>query len=147
MRSILVLLFSLLLTSCGKTQEKKENNEQLPEQEVEPISLESSKERGAVLYEDFCIQCHMPNGQGVTGTFPPLAGSDWLKSKRTESIHAVKYGQQGPIEVNGVTYNGIMTRMGLDDNEVADVLNYVMNSWGNSESELVTPQEVSLVEK
>jgi mono/diheme cytochrome c family protein len=147
MRFVLVVLYSLLLTICGKTQEKKETDEQSPEKEVQPISLESSMEKGAVLYEDFCIQCHMPNGQGVTGTFPPLAGSDWLQSKRTKSIHAVKYGQQGPIEVNGVTYNGIMTRIGLDDNEVADVLNYVMNSWGNSEPEMVTPQEVSRVEK
>ena len=137
-----------MLIGCGnKTEEKKEADQPVAEINVEPISLESSMERGAVLYEDFCIQCHMPNGQGVTGTFPPLAGSDWLKTKRTESIYAVKFGQQGPIEVNGVTYNGIMTRMGLDDNEVADVLNYVMNSWGNSEPEIVTPQEVSRVEK
>ncbi len=109
--------------------------------------LEKSIERGAVIYDDFCKQCHLPNGKGVPNNFPPLAGSNWLTEKRTESIHSVKYGQRGEIVVNGVTYNGIMTPMGLTDAEVADVLNYVMNSWGNTQEKMVTEEEVAAVEK
>ncbi|PQB04680.1 c-type cytochrome [Aureitalea marina] len=147
MKMTFSLLISLLLIGCGNTENKTEDQPIKIQQGGQQTSLEDSMARGVVLYEDFCIQCHMPNGQGVTGTFPPLAGSNWLTEKRTASIHSVKFGQQGKIEVNGVTYNGIMTRMGLSDDEVADVLNYVMNSWGNTQSEMVTPQEVAQVEK
>jgi mono/diheme cytochrome c family protein len=106
-----------------------------------------SIERGGMLFTDFCMQCHMANGKGIEGTFPPLAGSDWLTDKRSESIHAVKYGQSGEIVVNGKTYNSVMVRMGLSDQEVADVLNYVMNSWGNSQKKMVTAEEVSKIKE
>ena len=104
-------------------------------------------ERGALVYEDFCMQCHLANGEGVSGTFPPLAKSNWLIDKRTESIYAVKFGQQGEISVNGEIYNGIMVPMGLSDKETADVMNYIMNSWGNIQDKMVTPEEVSKVLK
>ncbi|MBX2826679.1 MAG: cytochrome c [Flavobacteriaceae bacterium] len=104
-------------------------------------------ERGGLLYSDFCMQCHLANGFGVPGSFPPLANSDWLRDKRTESIHAVKFGQKGKITVNEIPYDGYMAPMGLSDEEVADVMNYVMNSWGNSQKKMVTPQEVKAVEK
>lgn len=102
--------------------------------------------RGKEVYTDFCIQCHLGNGKGNTSN-PPLANSDWLVNKRKESIHAVKYGQSGPIVVNGKTYNSVMSPMGLTDEEVADVMNYIMNSWGNKQSKMVTVVEVSGVKK
>ncbi|CAN0441405.1 unnamed protein product, partial [Scytosiphon promiscuus] len=93
--------------------------------------LEESISRGADIYSDFCINCHMANGEGVEKTFPPLAKSDFLLNKREESIRGVKYGQQGYILVNGVAYNNIMPPMGLEDEEIADVMNYSLNAWGN----------------
>lgn len=141
-----LLIMTLVLFSC---KEKKEptahfTNAANPQQQD---SLKESQERGGIIYTDFCMQCHMANGLGIPGTFPPLAKSNWLTEKRTESIHAVKFGQKGKIEVNGKVYNSIMAPMGLSDQEVADVLNYVMNSWGNTQKERVTPEEVSQVEK
>tara|TARA_R110000851_G_scaffold157319_2_gene300192 strand:+ start:1803 stop:2207 length:405 start_codon:yes stop_codon:yes gene_type:complete len=106
--------------------------------------LEESISRGADIYSDFCINCHMANGEGVEKTFPPLAKSDFLLNKREESIRGVKYGQQGYILVNGVTYNNIMPPMGLEDEEIADVMNYILNSWGNKSDSIVTPEEVSM---
>lgn len=106
--------------------------------------LEESINRGAEIYSDFCINCHMANGEGVEKTFPPLAKSDFLLNKREESIRGVKYGQQGYILVNGVAYNNIMPPMGLEDEEIADVMNYVLNSWGNKSDSIVTPEEVSM---
>ena len=106
--------------------------------------LEESISRGADIYSDFCINCHMANGGGVEKTFPPLAKSDFLLNKREESIRGVKYGQQGYILVNGVTYNNIMPPMGLEDEEIADVMNYILNSWGNKSDSIVTPEEVSM---
>ena len=89
----------------------------------------------------------MPNGKGVGTTYPPLAGSNWLEEKRKESIHSVKFGLNGEIQVNGKTYNNVMTPLGLSDDEVADVMNYVMNSWGNTQDTMVTEDEVSAIKK
>ncbi len=116
---------------------------------VQPIQdekLVESMKRGKETYEDFCITCHMAEGEGVPGAFPPLAGADYLLENRTASIRAVKYGQQGEIVVNGKKYNSIMTPLYLEDNEVADVMNYILNSWGN-EGKYVSEEEVASVEK
>jgi mono/diheme cytochrome c family protein len=109
--------------------------------------LEESMERGSEIYADFCVTCHLENGEGVANTFPPLAQSDYLANNREASIRGVKFGQQGEIVVNGVTYNNIMAPMGLEDDEIADVMNFVMNSWGNTSNMLVTPDEVKAIEK
>jgi mono/diheme cytochrome c family protein len=109
--------------------------------------LEESMERGVEIYADFCVTCHLDTGEGVPYTFPPLAKSDYLANKREASIHAVKFGLQGEIEVNGITYNSAMSALGLEDEEVADVLNYIMNSWGNTQNEMVTVAEVEAIEK
>lgn len=107
--------------------------------------LQKSISRGKEVYTDFCIQCHLATGKGNGTTFPPLDGSDWLKKKRTQSIHAVKYGQKGEITVNAKKYNGIMPPAGLTDEEIADVMNYVMNSWSNKSKKMVTVKEVALL--
>src|SRR5690606_30093209 len=108
---------------------------------------EKSMARGKSIYTDFCVQCHLPSGKGIPGNFPPLDGSGWLTEKRTESIHAVKFRQSGEIFVNGKRYNNVMLPMGLSDKEIADVMNYVMNSWSNTQTEMVTEEEVSKVQK
>lgn len=108
--------------------------------------LASSMKRGQEIYQDFCINCHMQEGEGVPGAFPPLAGADFLLNNREESIHAVKYGQKGEIVVNGETYNNIMTPLYLADEEVVDVMNFILNSWGNK-GEIVTLEEVEAVEE
>ncbi|MEL6917472.1 MAG: cytochrome c [Bacteroidota bacterium] len=107
--------------------------------------LKASMERGGKIYADFCVNCHLEKGEGVEGIFPPLANSDYLQQNRAASIFGVKYGQRGEIVVNGVTYNNTMMPMGLSDEEVADVMNYILNSWGNSTNKLVTKEEVANV--
>ena len=102
---------------------------------------------GKEIYADFCIQCHGSNGKGDATNFPPLDGSDWLTNKRAESIHAVKFGQKGEILANKKKYNGNMPAMGLSNQEVADVMNYIMNSWSNKQSKLVTIGEVEAIKK
>lgn len=109
--------------------------------------LEQSIEDGALIYKDFCLQCHMAKGEGVPGSFPPLAQSDYLKNNLTKSIQAVKYGMRGPIMVNGETYDGLMIAQGLDDEEVADVLNYILNNWGNNAEKQIFESEVSAISK
>jgi len=109
--------------------------------------LKQSMARGNEIYADFCVTCHLQKGEGVPYTFPPLAKSDYLKANRENSIKAIKYGLQGEITVNGVTYNSAMAGLGLEDDEVADVMNYISNSWGNTSESIVTEEEVARIKK
>ena len=68
----------------------------------------------------------MDNGQGVPGSFPPLAKSDYLKNI-DQSIHAIKFGLKA-LTKNGKSYNSNMTTLLPDDEEIADVMNYILRS-------------------
>lgn len=117
-----------------------------PESGQDP--LKASLERGLEIYTEYCIQCHLGKGEGVAKTFPPLANSNWLLPEmRTNAIRVVKYGQSGEIKVNGETYNSAMANLELYDDEVADVMNYIMNNWGNSQETMVTEEEVKGIGK
>ncbi len=109
--------------------------------------MQQSIQRGKAVYDDLCITCHLDNGKGVPKIFPPLANSDYLKNKRKESIKAVKYGLSGEITVNGVKYNTPMASLGLTNDEVADVMNYITNSWGNKNEKMITEDEVSKIQR
>jgi mono/diheme cytochrome c family protein len=111
------------------------------------VAEQTNQMPGKEIYTDFCIQCHGANGKGDGKNFPPLDGSDWLKKRRTQSIHAVKFGQSGEIVVNNTKFNNIMPPMGLSNKEVADVMNYIMNSWSNKQRKLVTEMEVEKIMK
>lgn len=129
------ILFTLLsLFSCNEY-----SNNQNPE-------LIESIKRGAVVYEGFCMQCHMPDGKGEPKSFPPLDNSDYLMNKRNESIRAIKFGLSGKIIVNGETYNTSMAALGLMDDEVADVMNFISNSWSNKNAKMITVDEVSKIQ-
>lgn len=109
--------------------------------------LKESIKRGNEIYTDFCISCHLPKGEGVKGTFPPLAKSDFLMKNREASIRGIKYGLKGSIIVNEVAYNEFMAPMGLSNDEIADVVNYISNSWGNSNKSIVTIEQVEKIKK
>ena len=108
--------------------------------------LKQSLIDGEEIYTDFCLQCHMIDGQGVKGIFPPLADSDYLNDI-PKSIHAVKYGLKGEITVNGQTYNSAMVSQGLDDEEIADVMNYILRNWENTTEEVITETQVATIKK
>ena len=109
--------------------------------------LQESIERGAEIYTDFCMNCHLASGEGVENVYPPLAKSDYLMKNQEESIRGLKYGQQGEITVNGKKYNSFMPPPGLGDDEVADVMNYINNSWGNKNTKIVTEADVAAIKK
>lgn len=115
--------------------------------QFQDTELKQSMKRGNEIYSDFCITCHLQKGEGVPYTFPPLANSDYLMQNRENSIRAIKYGLQGEITVNGITYNSSMADLGLEDEEIADVMNYISNSWGNTSDAIVTTEEVAVVKK
>jgi nitrite reductase (NO-forming) len=97
---------------------------------------------GKAVYNQICYVCHQPNGLGVPNQIPPLAGSDFLKNNTVGAIHTVIEGRTGQIVVNGQAFNATMIPQGyLTDQQIADVLTYVRNNWGNK-GESVTPAQV-----
>jgi mono/diheme cytochrome c family protein len=106
------------------------------------FDFKASIKRGQEIYIRYCLSCHLDQGQGLEGIYPPLAKADYLMADKKRSIREVLYGVSGEITVNGKKYNLEMTGFDLTNEEVSDVLNYIRNSWGNKGS-AVTPAEVS----
>jgi mono/diheme cytochrome c family protein len=98
---------------------------------------------GEKVYTEVCQACHQAGGTGLTGAFPPLAGSEWVAKDSRVLSRIVLGGLQGPIEVKGVQYNAAMPAFSqLSDAEIAAVLTYVRSHFGNKE----TPVEPSVVQ-
>lgn len=92
---------------------------------------------GKRVYTQYCAVCHQTTGEGVAAQFPPLAGSEWVLSQDWHGDnHLVKIvlnGLQGPVQVKGNNYNNAMAPWGgvLKDEQIAAVLTYIRNEWGN----------------
>lgn len=102
---------------------------------------------GGRIYGAYCMGCHQPNGAGAPNVAPPLAASEWvLASKPDRMVRIVLHGLQGPIEVKGTEWNLAMLawKDSLNDQQVADVLTYVRNSWGNKAAP-VTAEQVKAI--
>lgn len=95
-----------------------------------PEQIKAGKE----IYGRTCFACHQSEGQGIPNAFPPLAKSDFLNADPKRAIDAVLHGLSGEITVNGKKYNSVMTSQNLTDEEIANVLTYVYNSWGNNKT-------------
>ncbi|MGB8327142.1 MAG: copper-containing nitrite reductase [Steroidobacteraceae bacterium] len=109
------------------------------------LTKEQQIKAGEALFNGTCSVCHQPNGQGLPNVFPPLARSDFLVANKLRAAHIALNGLQGPVTVNGNTFNSVMPPMSqLNDDEIANILTYVLNSWGNS-SGRVTTEEVAKV--
>ena len=101
-------------------------------------SLAQKIESGKQIYTKTCFACHQATGEGIANAFPPLANSDYLNEDVKRAIAIVLHGKTGEITVNGAKYNSIMTKQTLTDDEIADVLTYVYNSWGNNKTNVTT---------
>ncbi|MBL7700248.1 MAG: cytochrome c [Chitinophagaceae bacterium] len=105
-------------------------------------ALKLSIERGKKVYDNTCLACHQVNGSGVPGMNPPLKKTKWVLGDKKVLINIVLKGLDQEIEVNDETYSNVMPAFAhLSDQEIADVLTYVRNSFGNKASQ-VTEAEV-----
>ena len=87
-------------------------------------------QQGAVLYENFCANCHMENGQGLGELYPPLAGADYLKNHFDEVPCIIQNGMKGPVLVNGVTYDMEMLPIPqLGEVEISNIMNFMNHEW------------------
>jgi len=99
---------------------------------IASLTKEAQIERGKRVFMQTCFACHQPTGLGLPGIFPPLAGSDFLLADHDRPVRIVTKGLTGPVTVKGQTFNNVMPAQVLTDQQVADVLTYVTNTWGNS---------------
>lgn len=128
----LIITFGILLVACGEGDQSSSNNRL-----IDAVKYSAGKS----IYSNTCVVCHQSNGEGVEGAFPPLANSDYLMADKNRAIRIAAKGMDGEITVNGVVYNGVMASQSLSNKEVKEVMNYVLNSWGNEGGE-VTIEEV-----
>ena len=136
----------LWLLSCGTVEEVALSKEAPLAKTTQPKSENSRT--GDQVYQEVCVNCHLANGEGVSGAFPPLVGSEWLAKENSVVIRIVLHGLMGKIEVKGKTYTNVMAAWGgqLNDEEVAGVITYIRSSWGNAWP-AVTAEEVASVRK
>tara|TARA_B100000989_G_scaffold9126_1_gene6239 strand:- start:2734 stop:3489 length:756 start_codon:yes stop_codon:yes gene_type:complete len=98
-------------------------------------------DRGAKVYRNQCAQCHQADGNGVLGVYPPLVASNWVTGHPQVVSRILINGLNGPILVKGSNYNGNMPAFGssglaLSDKDIAGVITYIRQEWGNSASEV-----------
>ena len=131
-RVVAALAGSMLIVACSQADEHTGTAE-VHAAETAAGSLDELMAAGKKIYEANCAACHQPNGKGLPGAFPPLAGSDFLQGDREDVLAVALFGLSGPITVNGEEYNGVMPSMGhLTDEDLAAALTYVFSSWGNA---------------
>jgi mono/diheme cytochrome c family protein len=100
--------------------------------------LKASVERGKKVYENTCLACHQANGSGVPGMNPPLKKTKWVLGDKKTLINIVLKGLDQEIEVNDETYSNTMPPFAmLSDQEIADVLTYIRNNFGNKASQVM----------
>lgn len=109
---------------------------------IASLSKEIQLEKGKQVYMQTCFVCHQVSGEGFPGQIPPLGKSDFLMADVNRSIEIVLQGKTGEMVVNGKKYNGTMIPHNhLPDDQIANVLTYVRNSFGNT-GEAVSPEQV-----
>jgi len=96
------------------------------------LTVEDQIKAGQALFNGTCSVCHQANGEGLANVFPPLAKSDLIAADPKRPIRILLQGLNGKVTVNGKDYNSVMPPMNqLNDDEVANILTFVLNSWGN----------------
>jgi nitrite reductase (NO-forming) len=124
------------LAALGTAREAAERGKLTKEQQIKA---------GEALFNGTCSVCHQMSGEGLPNVFPPLAKSDFLMSDKKRAIGIALNGLSGPVNVNGNAFTSVMPPMSqLNDDEIANILTFVMNSWGN-EALAVSAEEVAAI--
>ena len=149
--SLFVVIIGTLLfvaSSCGFASQKRSGQRNAGT--VTPSDVPDSSpvsQTGQQIYQQKCVACHQANGLGVAGAFPPLKGSDFLKTEpKKRIIEQVLNGSGGGLVVNNVRYNTSMPPQTDNINEAVAVVNYILNAWGNNYGK-VTPEDAKGVKK
>ena len=132
MRKPLTLLSIIFLISgCGGSSSDAKSASPNVTNSRDKIQLKQYKVEGAKIYAAYCTNCHQQDGKGLAAIFPPLAGADYLMENLERAACIIKNGQAAEIVVNGETYNQMMPGNPITNLEIAEVLTYITNEWGN----------------
>ena len=108
-----------LLATCGKTEHLQ----------------------GRALYTEHCANCHMDDGRGLRQLIPPLAGADYLQERPAAVVAGIRHGMNGPLVVNGTTYNYPMPgNADLTEFQIVNIVNYINQAWGNDYGRITVAQ-------
>jgi len=143
---LMMIFFIVVAVSCGSKKDK--NDQYAPTSEDAASTQEQPQAKvhpGKSLYGQYCSSCHQTDGSGVPGMYPPLAGTKYVNGDAEWLVESLVNGLEGPITVKGEEYNNLMPPMDyLSDKEIADILNYIRQSFGN-DAEAVTEEQVSQI--
>jgi mono/diheme cytochrome c family protein len=121
---------------------------------VKEMTPEQMIAAGKKLYGT-CATCHQANGQGLAGTYPPLAKSEWVTGSEDRLIRILLNGVNGELTVAGNKYNGLMPAFGKvpgggynwSDDRIAQVLTYIRSEWGNAAPPITTAKVTQIREQ
>ncbi len=111
-------------------------------QTFQPATGGGNLDRGKAVYDNVCALCHNTDGTGKPNQAPPFVGSEWVLGSPEKMIRIPLYGLNGPVQVKGQEWNLAMPAMGaaLSEDDLAAVLSYIRQSWGNKASEITAEQ-------
>jgi len=133
---LLIIISAFLISSCGSKTENSKSS--IPSHVME---------NGLTVYKAHCFACHQTTGTGIKSLYPPLADNKTITGDINYLIGITLNGMSGEIVVNGEKYNQVMIpHIFLNDNQIADVLTYIRNSFGNQASQ-VTAAEVKKIRR
>lgn len=124
-KNILLSGIAIMLAVTGVAQQKKVIKKS------QTISPKASIVAGELVYAQFCVSCHLPDGGGVENLNPPLIKTSYINGDKAKLITTILNGMS-QVEINGERYNNVMPAFNyLTNKQIADVLTYVRNSFGN----------------
>ena len=154
---IFVFVFGCLIFVCSIQLAHTTNGFQLhPPQEIveltpeekEALRLDRKVSSGEKVFAARCASCHQTNGLGITGQYPPLAGSKWVTSDPGLITNIILKGLKGEIVVKGEKYGTSaavnMAAVPINDREIANVVTYVRQAWGNEANEIFEDEVSSI---
>ncbi|MFN8133811.1 MAG: copper-containing nitrite reductase [Bacteroidales bacterium] len=115
-------------------------------EKAKPLTKTEKLELGKALFASTCQACHQADGKGIEKAFPPLYKSDYFAANPQKIVQVITHGLSGPITVNGKTFNSVMPKQTLSDNQVASVATYVLNNFGNKGGE-INAEDVAKIRK
>lgn len=146
----LFLCFIGLWTACKNSSEKKEEKnaeieKPAEEKQAGKLDTEIKYAEGKAVYQQYCVTCHQSTGSGVPNLNPPLKQTEFVLGDKETLVGIVLNGSSEGLEINGQVYSNNMPPFNyLKDEEIADVLSYIRNNFGN-EADPVTVSEVEKI--
>lgn len=154
---IFVFIFGCLIFVCSIQLAHTTNNfalhppdeiEELTPDQKEDLRVERKINSGEKIFAARCASCHQTNGLGIAGQYPPLAGSEWVTSDPGIITNIILKGLKGEIVVKGETYGTTaavnMAAVAINDSEIANVVSYVRQAWGNNAEEIFEDEVASI---